>query len=85
MRQGQPPKPQSKPLTKKDSNMISKYDLTDAQLDQINAIANDTLPQGQFFVLEDNGNIIAIDNNFESLWLAQGGNESQIINFNPED
>jgi hypothetical protein len=83
MRKGQPPNPQSKPLTKKDSNMISKYDLTDAQLDQIDA--NDTLPQGQFFVLEDNGNIIAIDNNLESLWLAQGGNESQIINFNPED
>ena len=64
--------------------MISKYDLTESQLDQIDALTNDTLPQGQFFVLEGNGDVIAIDNNLRDLWVAQGGDESQIVSFNSE-
>jgi hypothetical protein len=54
---------------------VEPYELTDNQLSYIEEIANDTLPGGQSFFLEDNGEIHAIENNLMSLFVAQNQKE----------
>lgn len=48
------------------------YDLLESQLNELERLSNDTLPQGQtFFYAEGEGEIIAIDNNQLALFKAQ--------------
>lgn len=56
-----------------------KYiDLTEDQQNQYESLINETLPEGQFFWLEDDKVYVA-SKNLYPLWLAQGNDETQVI------
>ena len=53
---------------------IVYYDLTEKQLDEYDSLLNDSIPEGQFFWVE-NDEVFACENKHRAVWESQNAKE----------